>query len=120
MNRARSRERSPYFNSRRDVSRDRSRESRRYQNLVATNSKFYPHMRRGQNCSENYNPTVNKHCSKCKNESSHHEFECNIYDAWNEKKCMICEKYNHFARDCKEVPKFPPKSADSNSTLCPN
>jgi hypothetical protein len=77
-------------------------------------------MKRGQNCSDTYNPSVNKHCSKCRNDSSHHEFECTIYNLWNDKKCMICEKYNHFAKDCKEIPKFPPKSAESNSTLFPN
>jgi len=73
-------------------------------------------MKKGQNCGPSYNPSLNKHCSKCSNEYSHHEFECKKYVRWNEDKCSICSKYNHFSKDCKEVPKFPPKSADSNCT----
>jgi hypothetical protein len=117
-NGGRSRYRSPYRTNtpiRRDISRDRSREARRAQRIEDVTSKQYPNMKKGSNCSPDYNPFINKKCTKCANKVMHHEFECKIYDAWSSKRCNLCDLYNHFAKDCKEIERFPPKHADSNS-----
>jgi hypothetical protein len=109
--RGRQRTRSPTPYDRRQVSRDRSREARRFEYL----ERLYPNMRRGYNCSSNYNPQVKKYCGKCPNSSAHHEFECPNYDRYSDQKCKVCDRYFHIASSCKEIPKFPPKSADSQN-----
>jgi hypothetical protein len=68
----------------------------------------YPKMRKGENCSLDYNPLKTKSCSKC-SRGGHHEFECFKYEKYNPRLCSTCEKYHHFATDCKELDKFPPK-----------
>ena len=103
------------YNDRRDISRDRSLEAKRFVYKDFAASKLYPHMKKGFNCSNSYNPMLKKSCSKCQNEASHHEFECSVYDRWNENRCTACDKYNHFSKDCKELSKFPPKHADSSA-----
>ena len=103
---------SPYNRDRRDISRDRSRESKRFEQR-AYNS--YPKMKKGYNCSPGYNPIITKKCSKCSNPNTHHEFECRVYEEWNENTCTLCEKYHHFSKSCKEISRFPPKNADNNS-----
>jgi len=90
----------------RSKSRDNSLQSR----------KFYPEMKKGENCGLDYNPLKRKFCRKCPFGSSHHEFHCFSYPKFNNAKCTICEKYNHFASDCKEVNSFPPKVSHFNST----
>jgi hypothetical protein len=103
---------SPYSCDRRDISRDRSLEYKRAEQR-AYNS--YPKMKKGYKCSPGYNPILNKRCSKCSNTNTHHEFECRVYEEWNENICSLCEKYHHFSKSCKEISRFPPKNADSNS-----
>ena len=108
----RGRSSSPYSRDRRDISRDRSQEYKRLEQR-AYNS--YPKMKKGYNCSPGYNPIITKKCSKCSNPSTHHEFECRVYEEWNENTCTLCEKYHHFSKSCKEISRFPPKNADNNS-----
>jgi hypothetical protein len=76
----------------------------------------FPNMRRGDNCSRNYNPDVEKRCRKCPKGDSHHEFECYSYNEFNPNLCKLCgSKYNHYPTDCKEGNKFPPKTHNSSS-----
>jgi len=103
------------YNDRRDISRDRSQEAKRFEYKNFATSKLYPKMKKGYNCSNNYNPMLKKSCSKCPNEASHHEFECSVYEKYNENRCTACDKYYHFSKDCRELTKFPPKHADSSS-----
>ena len=91
---------SPYSQDRRNISRDRSLEYKRAEQR-AYNS--YPKMKKGYNCSPGYNPIITKKCSKCSNPATHHEFECRVYEEWNENTCSLCEKYHHFSKSCKEV-----------------
>ena len=74
----------------------------------------YPKMRKGENCSIDYDPLKTKSCSKC-TRGGHHEFECYKYERYNPKKCTVCDKLNHFAGDCKELERFPPKGKELNS-----
>jgi len=71
-------------------------------------------MRKGENCSLEYDPLKQKTCSKC-TRPGHHEFECYKYEKYSPKKCTVCDKLNHFAGDCKELEKFPPKGKEMNS-----
>ena len=109
--------RSPYRTGRRDVSRDRSREARKLQEKNYAASRNYPQMKKGYNCSHNYNPVYHKHCSKCKDgqNQTHHEFECGLYSRWNSDKCSLCKVYNHYSSDCKEMNKFPPRSSQNSN-----
>jgi hypothetical protein len=70
-------------------------------------------MRKGENCSLDYDPLKQKTCSKC-SKAGHHEFECFKYERYSPKKCTVCDKLNHFAGDCKELEKFPPKGRELN------
>jgi hypothetical protein len=81
---------------------------------------LYPEMKRGYNCGSGYNPTKTKHCRKCNNATPHHEFACNLYERYNNDKCSMCDKYNHFAFDCKEMSKFPPTSHELNAIHASN
>jgi hypothetical protein len=72
-------------------------------------------MKKGYNYSPGYHPIINKKCSKCSNPNTHNEFQCRVYEEWNENTCTLCEKYHHFSKSCKEISRFPPKNADSNS-----
>jgi hypothetical protein len=81
-------------------------------------SKAYPEMKRGFNCSANYNPAVKKTCTKCPLSSAHHEFACRKYARYNYNLCSLCDKYHHYPSECKEVPKYPPKQADTNHVYC--
>jgi hypothetical protein len=72
-------------------------------------------MKRGYNCGYSYNPAKTKSCRKCNGADSHHEFACNLYERYNPDRCGMCEKYHHFAFDCKEVSKFPPTSHELNA-----
>lgn len=88
-------------------SRDQSRDAR----------KLYPEMKKGENCGYDYNPLKTKWCRKCPPAGTHHEFQCYKYEKYSPVKCTVCEKYNHFGRDCKEVNSFPPKVSELNSQL---
>ena len=66
-------------------------------------------MKRGENYGYDYNPMKTKFCRKCPFGESHHEFTCFSYEKYNNNKCTVCGKYNHFAGDCREVISFPPK-----------
>ncbi len=103
------RKKSPYRYERRDFSRERSRENKRNLGTQFAVDKSYPYMRNGVNCSNDYNPAIHKHCNKC-TVGHHHEFECPTYSRWNPEKCAMCERLNHFAADCNEKNKFPPKT----------
>ena len=61
---------------RRDISRERSYESKRIQYQKDVITKAYPNMRKGFNCSASYNPAANKVCTKCPFISGHHEINC--------------------------------------------
>ncbi len=103
---------------RRDISRDRSYETKRQLLQEDAMTKAYPEMKRGMNCSANYNPAIKKNCTKCPLASAHHEFACRKYQRYNYNLCSLCEKYHHYPSECKEVPKYPPKQADTNSVYC--
>ena len=77
---------------------------------------LYPEMKRGENCGYDYNPMKTKFCRKCPFGESHHEFTCFSYEKYNNNKCTVCGKYNHFAGDCREVISFPPKLGQANCT----
>jgi len=109
---SRDRSRTP---ERRDFSRDRSFESKGTLVQDEKVSKAYPNMKKGVNCSANYNPVINKSCSKCPQPQGHHEFLCNKYNRYNYNRCSSCNLYNHYPSECKEVPKYPPKLIDANS-----
>jgi len=75
----------------------------------------YPNMRRGDNCSRNYNPDSEKRCRKCPKGDTHHEFECYSYNEFNPNLCKSCGyKYNHYPSDCKEANNFPPKAPEND------
>ena len=103
---------SAYAPDRRSRKDDHSADRRREQSFQARQT--YPKMRKGENCSLEYDPLKQKSCSKC-SRPGHHEFECYKYDRYSPKKCTVCDKLNHFAGDCKELEKFPPKGKETNS-----
>lgn len=72
-------------------------------------------MKKGFNCSPTYNPFTMKSCTKCDGRTQHHEFECRKYHKYNPDRCKTCDLYHHDSKACKEVPKYPPKHADSNA-----
>jgi len=74
-------------------------------------------MRKGDNCGFDYNPQSKKFCRKCSQSETHHEFQCYKYEKFNPNLCGVCNKYNHFASDCKEVSSFPPKVSEVNATI---
>jgi hypothetical protein len=98
----------PDRRSRRD---DHSQDRRREKSFQARQT--YPKMRKGENCSLDYDPLKQKTCSKC-SKAGHHEFECFKYERYSPKKCTVCDKLNHFAGNCKELEKFPPKERELN------
>jgi hypothetical protein len=104
---------------RRDISRDRSNESKRVQYREDMTTKAYPNMKKGFNCSASYNPASSKVCTKCPIISGHHEFDCKKYSRYNYNRCSLCDKYHHYPSDCDEVPKYPPKHSDVNSIYLP-
>ena len=79
--RNRPRDRTP---DRRDISRDRSYETKRQLLQEDAMTKAYPEMKRGMNCSANYNPAIKKNCTKCPLASAHHEFACRKYQRYNQ------------------------------------
>ena len=72
-------------------------------------------MKKGENCSLDYDPLKMKSCSKC-GKSGHHEFECYKYERYSIKKCSVCDRLHHSSGDCKELEKFPPKGKELNSS----
>jgi hypothetical protein len=113
--------RSPYrqqgsstFNSERRSRRDDHSGSRgRERSIIARQT--YPNMKKGENCSLDYDPLKMKSCSKC-GKSGHHEFECYKYERYSIKKCSVCDRLHHSSGDCKELEKFPPKGKELNSS----
>ena len=113
--------RSPYrqqgsstFNSERRSRRDDHSGSRgRERSIIARQT--YPKMKKGENCSLDYDPLKMKSCSKC-GKSGHHEFECYKYERYSIKKCSVCDRLHHSSGDCKELEKFPPKGKELNSS----
>jgi hypothetical protein len=120
QNRAREQSKSPgrqagssaYIPDRRSRKDDHSAQRKRERSFQARQT--YPEMRKGENCSLDYDPLKQKSCSKC-GRSGHHEFECFKYEKYSSKKCTVCDKLHHLAGDCKELEKFPPKGKDLNS-----
>jgi hypothetical protein len=96
--------------SRRD---DRSGSRGRERSIMVRQT--YPKMKKGENCSLDYDPLKMKSCSKC-GKPGHHEFECYKYERYSIKKCSVCDRLHHFAGDCKELEKFPPKGKELNSS----
>jgi hypothetical protein len=96
--------------SRRD---DRSGSKGRERSIMAR--QMYPKMKKGENCSLDYDPLKMKSCSKC-GKPGHHEFECYKYEKYSIKKCSVCDRLHHFAGDCKELEKFPPSGKELNSS----
>ena len=78
--------------------------------------KFYPEMKKGINCSFNYNPQKTKFCTKCSFGQDHHEFECQMYKKYEPKICTMCEKYHHEPDVCREIKNFPPSTSSTNNT----
>ena len=74
----------------------------------------YPNMKKGENCSMDYDPLRSKSCSKC-TKGGHHEFECFKYEKYSPRKCTVCNKLNHYAGDCKELERLPPRGQELNS-----
>jgi hypothetical protein len=119
--RGREQSRSPYrqqgsstFNSERRSRRDDHSGSRgRERSIIARQT--YPKMKKGENCSLDYDPLKMKSCSKC-GKPGHHEFECYKYERYSIKKCSVCDRLHHFAGDCKELEKFPPNGKELNSS----
>jgi hypothetical protein len=74
----------------------------------------YPNMKKGENCSMDYDPLRSKSCSKC-TKGGHHEFECFKYEKYSPRKCTVCSKLNHYAGDCKELERLPPRGQELNS-----
>jgi hypothetical protein len=119
--RGREQSRSPYrqqgsssFTSERKSRRDdRSGSRGRERSIIARQT--YPKMKKGENCSLDYDPLKMKSCSKC-GKPGHHEFECYKYERYSTKKCSVCDRLHHFAGDCKELEKFPPKGKELNSS----
>jgi hypothetical protein len=72
-------------------------------------------MKKGENCSLDYDPLKMKSCSKC-GKPGHHEFECYKYERYSIKKCSVCDRLHHSSGDCKELEKFPPKGKELNSS----
>jgi hypothetical protein len=113
--------RSPYrqqgsstFNSERRSRRDDHSGARgRERSIIARQT--YPKMKKGENCSLDYDPLKMKSCSKC-GKPGHHEFECYKYERYCTKKCSVCDRLHHFAGDCKELEKFPPNGKELNSS----
>jgi len=105
---------------RRDISRDRSKESRRISRQDEMLKKNYPEMKRGLNCSHDYNPLTMKHCTKCSNKFSHHEFECKQYYTYSSTRCSQCDKYYHSFQYCKDAAKYPPYEKDDYKKSNPN
>jgi hypothetical protein len=94
--------------SRRD---DRSGSMGRERSIMVRQT--YPNMRKGENCSLDYDPLEMKSCSKC-GKPGHHEFECYKYERYSIKKCSVCDSLHHFAGDCEELEKFLPKGKELN------
>jgi hypothetical protein len=119
--RGREQSRSPYrqqgsstFNSERRSRRDDHSGSRgRERSIIARQT--YPKMKKGENCSLDYDPLKMKSCSKC-GKPGHHEFECYKYERYSIKKCSVCDRLHHFAGDCKELERFPPNGKELNSS----
>jgi hypothetical protein len=88
---------------RRDISRERSYESKRIQYQEDVITKAYPNMRKGFNCSASYNPAANKVCTKCPFISGHHEIDCKKYSHYNFNRCSLCDKYHHYPSDCQGI-----------------
>jgi hypothetical protein len=95
--------------------RSTSRGQRQSRDSSVKMRQLYPEMKRGYNCGYSYNPAKTKSCRKCSGANPHHEFACNLYERYNPDRCGMCEKYHHFAFDCKEVSKFPPTSHELNA-----
>jgi hypothetical protein len=72
-------------------------------------------MKKGYNCSYNYNPQKTKHCTKCPQENEHHEFECVKYKKYEANKCTMCNKYYHNSDECREINSFPPSTINAIS-----
>ena len=73
-------------------------------------------MKKGINCSFNYNPQKTKFCTKCSFCQDHHEFECQMYKKYEQKICTMCEKYHHEPDVCREIKNFPPSTSSTNNT----
>ena len=94
-----------------------SSEERRKRDQSAQTRQTYGRMKKGVNCKLDYDPRKTKHCTKCRDYNSHHEFECPVYQNYNPQRCSQCEKYNHWPNECKECQKFPPKTGEVNSMM---
>ena len=70
-------------------------------------------MRPGDNCGKDYDPK-SQTCRKCSSPNTHHEYKCFKYKRYNPEVCSSCRQYHHFAEDCKETSKFPPKANGKN------
>jgi hypothetical protein len=68
--------------------------------------RLYPSMKKGENCSTNYDPTETKSCSKCPSRG-HHEFDCFKYRRYSPTICAVCKKFNHYEDACNEWEKLP-------------
>jgi len=100
----------------RDRSSSRTRDNSRSRDKSQEMRRTYPSMKKGENCGYDYNPQKKKRCRKCPAGETHHEFECYKYPRFNHKKCTVCEKFNHYGKDCKEISSFPPKQSELNSS----
>ena len=59
-------------------------------------------MKKGENCSLNYDPWKELRCLKCLTENSHHEFECRKYNKRSKFNCSNCYQGFHFPSECQK------------------
>jgi hypothetical protein len=108
-----SRNGAPLMNSANRQSRADSRAEFRSANRSTSARRNYPQMKKGINCSPDYNPYTMKKCTKCL-KPGHHEFECARYFSYNARLCYHCNKMNHADNDCQEAKAFPPNTNQKN------
>ena len=108
-----SRNGAPLMNSANRQSRADSRADFRSANRSTSARRNYPQMRKGINCSPDYDPYTMKKCTKCL-KPGHHEFECARYYSYSARLCHHCGKMNHADNDCQEAKAFPPNTNQKN------
>jgi len=59
-------------------------------------------IKKGVNCSADYDPKREFRCLKCLTEQDHHEFYCKKYFRRGKYVCINCREGFHYAEECKE------------------
>ena len=58
-------------------------------------------MKKGLNCSIDYDPERIKKCLKCLSENNHHEYACKKYYRRSKYVCSACKRGFHFSDECE-------------------